>query len=45
VGLIAYLSVAHQAGRPPRVSAYVSSEAYRVRPPAPRPLAEPVTAG
>jgi DMATS type aromatic prenyltransferase len=44
VGLIAYLSVAHQAGRPPRVSVYVSSEAYRVRPPAPRPLAEPVAA-
>ncbi|MFG2881445.1 tryptophan dimethylallyltransferase family protein [Streptomyces sp. NPDC048297] len=50
VGLIAYLSVAHQAGRPPRVSVYVSSEAYRIRPPAlrppvPRPLAERVAAG
>ncbi|MGW1005635.1 tryptophan dimethylallyltransferase family protein [Streptomyces sp. NPDC002520] len=44
VGLIAYLSVAHQAGRPPRVSVYVSSEAYRVRPPAPRPLPETVAA-
>jgi hypothetical protein len=42
VGLIAYLSVAHQGGRPPRVSVYVSSEAYRVRPPARLPLAEPV---
>ncbi|MEU6086317.1 tryptophan dimethylallyltransferase family protein [Streptomyces sp. NPDC047085] len=42
VGLIAYLSVAHQGGHPPRVSVYVSSEAYRVRPPARLPLAEPV---
>ncbi|MFF1868550.1 tryptophan dimethylallyltransferase family protein [Kitasatospora herbaricolor] len=39
-GLIAYLALAHQAGRPPRVTVYISSEAYRVRPPAvlsPRP--------
>ncbi len=44
VGLIAYLALAHQHGRPPRVTAYVSSEAYAVRPPAGRGarLAEPV---
>ncbi|MFG2126430.1 tryptophan dimethylallyltransferase family protein [Streptomyces sp. NPDC048751] len=34
VGLIAYLALAHQRGRPPRVTAYISSEAYEVRPPA-----------
>ncbi|GKQ35261.1 tryptophan dimethylallyltransferase family protein [Streptomyces sp. A012304] len=34
VGLIAYLALAHQQGHPPRVTAYVSSEAYQVRPPA-----------
>ncbi|MET9609565.1 tryptophan dimethylallyltransferase family protein [Streptomyces sp. NPDC006512] len=34
VGLIAYLGLAHQQGRPPRVNAYISSEAYAVRPPA-----------
>ncbi|MEG3630837.1 tryptophan dimethylallyltransferase family protein [Streptomyces poriticola] len=40
VGLIAYLALAHQQGRPPRVTTYVSSEAYAVRPPAGRvPLA------
>ncbi|MFV0137837.1 tryptophan dimethylallyltransferase family protein [Streptomyces sp. HMX87] len=40
VGLIAYLALAHQHGRPPRVTAYVSSEAYAVRPPVARaPLA------
>ncbi|MFC9324197.1 tryptophan dimethylallyltransferase family protein [Kitasatospora sp. NPDC057015] len=33
-GLIAYLALAHQEGRPPRVMVYVSSEAYGVRPPA-----------
>jgi DMATS type aromatic prenyltransferase len=33
VGLIAYLALAHQHGRPPRVTAYVSAEAYEVRPP------------
>ncbi|MFD9030088.1 tryptophan dimethylallyltransferase family protein [Streptomyces sp. NPDC059567] len=33
VGLIAYLGLAHQQGRPPRVTAYISSEAYAVRPP------------
>ncbi|MEU3843348.1 tryptophan dimethylallyltransferase family protein [Streptomyces sp. NPDC028635] len=37
VGLIAYLALAHQRGRPPRVTAYVSSETYAVRPPAPTP--------
>ncbi|GGU16557.1 tryptophan dimethylallyltransferase family protein [Streptomyces daghestanicus] len=34
VGLVAYLALAHQAGAPPRVTAYLSSEAYAVRPPA-----------
>ncbi|WP_328973237.1 tryptophan dimethylallyltransferase family protein [Streptomyces sp. NBC_00239] len=34
VGLIAYLALVHQQGRPPRITAYVSSEAYAVRPPA-----------
>ncbi|MFC8765836.1 tryptophan dimethylallyltransferase family protein [Streptomyces sp. NPDC057193] len=34
VGLIAYLAIAHQQGHPPRVTAYLSSEAYAVRPPA-----------
>ncbi|MCY0950020.1 tryptophan dimethylallyltransferase family protein [Streptomyces sp. H27-S2] len=33
VGLIAYLGLAHQQGRPARVTAYISSEAYRVKPP------------
>ncbi|MCB5168364.1 prenyltransferase [Streptomyces bambusae] len=33
VGLIAYLGLAHQEGRSPRVTAYLSSEAYAVRPP------------
>ncbi|MEU9859539.1 tryptophan dimethylallyltransferase family protein [Streptomyces sp. NPDC047971] len=37
VGLIAYLGLAHQEGRPPRVTAYISSEAYAVRPPAAAP--------
>ncbi|MFR9794803.1 tryptophan dimethylallyltransferase family protein [Streptomyces sp. MS06] len=36
VGLIAYLALAHQEGHPPRVTAYVSAEAYAVRPPAAR---------
>ncbi|MEU6480320.1 tryptophan dimethylallyltransferase family protein [Streptomyces sp. NPDC047017] len=34
VGMIAYLSLAHQQGRPPRVTTYLSCEAYAVRPPA-----------
>ncbi|MFI8100489.1 tryptophan dimethylallyltransferase family protein [Streptomyces sp. NPDC086023] len=34
-GLIAYLALAHQRGCPPRITAYVSSEAYAVRPPSP----------
>ncbi|MFF9016857.1 tryptophan dimethylallyltransferase family protein [Streptomyces sp. NPDC014870] len=38
-GLIAYLALAHQAGKPLRVTAYISSEAYAVRPPAAAPLA------
>lgn len=33
VGLIAYLALTHQHGQSPRVTVYVSSEAYAVRPP------------
>ncbi|MCX4671900.1 prenyltransferase [Streptomyces sp. NBC_01381] len=33
VGLIAYLALAHQQHRQPRVTVYLSSEAYAVRPP------------
>ncbi|MEH0515531.1 tryptophan dimethylallyltransferase family protein [Streptomyces sp. B21-106] len=33
VGLVAYLGLAHQRGRPPRVMTYISSEAYEIRPP------------
>lgn len=33
LGLIAYLALAHQHGRPPRVTAYISCEAYAIRPP------------
>ncbi|MEU6394740.1 tryptophan dimethylallyltransferase family protein [Streptomyces sp. NPDC046939] len=33
VGLIAYLALVYERGRPPRITAYLSSEAYRVRPP------------
>ncbi|MCX5197389.1 DMATS family aromatic prenyltransferase [Streptomyces sp. NBC_00249] len=39
VGLIAYLGLAHQQGKPARVTVYVSSEAYAVRPPAGAPAA------
>ncbi|GGS18373.1 prenyltransferase [Streptomyces humidus] len=35
VGLVAYLGLAHQRGRPPRITTYISSEAYEVRPPVP----------
>ncbi|MBZ9642311.1 tryptophan dimethylallyltransferase family protein [Streptomyces sp. PSKA30] len=35
VGLIAYLALAHERDRRPRITAYVSSEAYAVRPPLP----------
>ncbi|MFC7897072.1 tryptophan dimethylallyltransferase family protein [Streptomyces sp. NPDC057381] len=42
VGLIAYLALAHQQGRAPRVTAYLSSEAYAVRPPAVDAPREPV---
>jgi DMATS type aromatic prenyltransferase len=35
VGLIAYLALAHQRGRAVRVTAYLSCEAYAVRPPEP----------
>ncbi|MEU7005486.1 tryptophan dimethylallyltransferase family protein [Streptomyces sp. NPDC046332] len=34
VGLVAYVGLAHQVGRPTRVTTYISSEAYAVRPPA-----------
>ncbi|GHF90261.1 tryptophan dimethylallyltransferase family protein [Streptomyces griseosporeus] len=45
VGLVAYLGLAHQQGRPPRVTVYLSAEAYAVRPPAGTPTAcpEPVS--
>ena len=33
VGLIAYVALAHELDRPPRVTTYISSEAYEVRPP------------
>ncbi|MFD4530191.1 tryptophan dimethylallyltransferase family protein [Streptomyces sp. NPDC058470] len=33
VGLIAYLALTQQHGRPPRVTTYISSEAYAARPP------------
>ncbi|MGW7432248.1 tryptophan dimethylallyltransferase family protein [Streptomyces sp. NPDC054861] len=39
VGLIAYVGLAHHQGRPPRVTVYLSSEAYEVRKPAPAPAA------
>ncbi|POX54827.1 prenyltransferase [Streptomyces sp. Ru71] len=42
VGLVAYLALAHQHGRPPRVTVYVSSECYRIRPPAAVPVTETV---
>ncbi|MEU6451720.1 tryptophan dimethylallyltransferase family protein [Streptomyces sp. NPDC046979] len=42
-GLIAYLALALQRGRPPRVTAYLSSEAYAVRPPAAVPVRRPVS--
>ncbi|GAQ62390.1 tryptophanase [Streptomyces scabiei] len=32
-GLIAYLALAHEQHQPPRVTTYISSEAYEVRPP------------
>ncbi|MEW2264147.1 tryptophan dimethylallyltransferase family protein [Streptomyces sp. NPDC047853] len=44
VGLVAYLALAHQPGRPPRVTAYLSSEAYAVRPPAVATVRHPVAA-
>lgn len=34
VGLISYLAVIYERSRPPRVTTYISSEAYAVRPPA-----------
>ncbi|MFI6034442.1 tryptophan dimethylallyltransferase family protein [Streptomyces sp. NPDC051315] len=45
VGLIAYLALAHQQGRPPRVTTYISSESYEVRPPVGLVPAEAATAG
>ncbi|MFJ8110549.1 tryptophan dimethylallyltransferase family protein [Streptomyces sp. NPDC096132] len=44
VGLVAYLGLAHQHGRPPRIMTYISSEAYEVRPPA-APVPAEATAG
>ncbi|MFD8198020.1 prenyltransferase [Streptomyces sp. NPDC059701] len=44
VGLIAYLALAHQRDRAPRVTAYLSSEAYAVRPPAAREVRDAVGA-
>ncbi|MFF9281874.1 tryptophan dimethylallyltransferase family protein [Streptomyces griseosporeus] len=41
VGLVAYLGLAHQQGRPPRVTVYLSAEAYAVRPPTGTPAAWP----
>ncbi|MCT7355175.1 prenyltransferase [Streptomyces sp. 15-116A] len=44
VGLIAYLALAHQQNHPPRITTYLSAEAYAVRPPnrAPARSAQPV---
>ncbi|MYS54371.1 prenyltransferase, partial [Streptomyces sp. SID6013] len=42
VGLIAYLALAHQRNQAPRVTAYLSSEAYAVRPPAVETVRRPV---
>ncbi|MET8568878.1 tryptophan dimethylallyltransferase family protein [Streptomyces sp. NPDC004783] len=42
VGLIAYLALAHQRDHAPRVTAYLSSEAYAVRPPVVRESRDPV---
>jgi hypothetical protein len=42
VGLIAYLALAHQQDRAPRVTAYLSAEAYAVRPPVAREVRDPV---
>ncbi|MFF8970753.1 tryptophan dimethylallyltransferase family protein [Streptomyces sp. NPDC014995] len=44
-GLIAYLALAHQQGHPPRVTTYISSESYAVRPPVGLLPAEAATAG
>ncbi|WP_030183607.1 tryptophan dimethylallyltransferase family protein [Streptomyces violaceorubidus] len=41
-GLIAYLALAHQGDQPPRVTTYLSSEAYAVRPPAVETVRQPV---
>ncbi|CAM5276057.1 Prenyltransferase OS=Streptomyces tendae OX=1932 GN=GUR47_22935 PE=4 SV=1 [Streptomyces tendae] len=43
VGLIAYLALAHQRDRAPRVTAYLSSEAYAVRPPLVETVRQPVS--
>ncbi|MEU3252243.1 tryptophan dimethylallyltransferase family protein [Streptomyces sp. NPDC006997] len=42
VGLIAYLALVHQQGSPPRVTAYLSCEAYAVRPPNERAVTPPL---
>ncbi|WP_240124714.1 tryptophan dimethylallyltransferase family protein [Streptomyces sp. MUM 136J] len=43
VGLLAYLGLAHQHGHPPRVTVYISAEAYAVRPPSTVPSVLPET--
>ncbi|MEV0222850.1 tryptophanase [Streptomyces sp. NPDC050704] len=45
IGLIAYLALAHEQGRPPRITAYISSEAYEVRPARAAPRENTPTAG
>ncbi|MFJ8937312.1 tryptophan dimethylallyltransferase family protein [Streptomyces sp. NPDC102365] len=44
VGLIAYLALAYERDRPPRITAYLSSEAYAVRPPQEQRLLDELTA-
>ncbi|WP_435179426.1 tryptophan dimethylallyltransferase family protein [Actinacidiphila sp. bgisy145] len=41
VGLVAYVALVHQDGRAPRITVYVSAEAYRVQPPRPAAAASP----
>ncbi|MFG2561290.1 tryptophan dimethylallyltransferase family protein [Streptomyces sp. NPDC048496] len=43
VGLIAYLALVYEQNRQPRVTAYISSEAYAVRPPLSLPLQDRVS--
>ncbi|MEU9187287.1 tryptophan dimethylallyltransferase family protein [Streptomyces sp. NPDC048484] len=44
VGLIAYLALAYERARPPRITAYLSSEAYAVRPPQEKRLLDELSA-